>query len=100
MVDIDGGGGHSIAATCEETVWTWGQGRATGHGGDDENAQWLVPTACASGEGHRGAEEGEEGGTVQGEERGAEEKDKEDEGEEKEEEEEGGGEEGPGGGGT
>jgi alpha-tubulin suppressor-like RCC1 family protein len=49
VVDIDAGDRHSIAVTCEGEVWTWGKGRATGHGVDDENAQWLVPTKVTGG---------------------------------------------------
>jgi alpha-tubulin suppressor-like RCC1 family protein len=45
VVDIDAGGGHSIAVTCEGEVWTWGRG----HGGDDEETQWLVPTKMTGG---------------------------------------------------
>ena len=30
-------------------VWTWGEGPATGHGVDDENALWLVPTKVTGG---------------------------------------------------
>jgi alpha-tubulin suppressor-like RCC1 family protein len=44
VVDIDVGDKHTIAVTCEGEVWTWGRGPATGHGVDDEIAQWLVPT--------------------------------------------------------
>jgi alpha-tubulin suppressor-like RCC1 family protein len=49
VVDIDAGDDHTIAVTCEGEVWTWGKGRATGHGVDDENTQWLVPTKVAGG---------------------------------------------------
>jgi hypothetical protein len=48
-VDIDAGDIHTIAVTCEGEVWTWGQGRATGHGGDDNGTQWLVPTKVTGG---------------------------------------------------
>ena len=37
VVDIDAGDDHTIAVTCEGEVWTWGKGRATGHGGDDDD---------------------------------------------------------------
>jgi alpha-tubulin suppressor-like RCC1 family protein len=49
VVDIDAGGFHSLAVTCEGEVWTWGRGRATGHGVDDDDAQWLVPTKVTGG---------------------------------------------------
>jgi alpha-tubulin suppressor-like RCC1 family protein len=49
VVDIDAGDGHTIAVTCEGEVWTWGTGRATGHGVDDDDAQWLVPTKVTGG---------------------------------------------------
>jgi alpha-tubulin suppressor-like RCC1 family protein len=49
VVDIDAGGRHSIAVTCEGEVWTWGRGAATGHGVDDDDAQWLVPTKVTGG---------------------------------------------------
>jgi alpha-tubulin suppressor-like RCC1 family protein len=43
VVDIDAGWGHSIAVTAEGGLYTWGKGRAIGHGGD-EDTQRLVPT--------------------------------------------------------
>jgi alpha-tubulin suppressor-like RCC1 family protein len=53
VVDIDAGGSytavHSIAVTCEGEVWTWGSGPATGHGGDDDDTPWLVPTKVTGG---------------------------------------------------
>jgi alpha-tubulin suppressor-like RCC1 family protein len=49
VVDIDAAENHTIAVTCEGEVWTWGQGRATGHGVDNDNAQWLVPTKVTGG---------------------------------------------------
>jgi alpha-tubulin suppressor-like RCC1 family protein len=49
VVDIDAGEQHTIAVTCEGEVWTWGKGPATGHGSDDEDAPWLVPTQVAEG---------------------------------------------------
>jgi alpha-tubulin suppressor-like RCC1 family protein len=49
VVDIDAGDDHTIAVTCEGEVWTWGQGRVTGHGVDDEETQWLVPTKVTGG---------------------------------------------------
>jgi alpha-tubulin suppressor-like RCC1 family protein len=49
VVDIDAGEDHTIAVTCEREVWTWGMGRATGHGVDDEDAVWLVPTKVTGG---------------------------------------------------
>jgi alpha-tubulin suppressor-like RCC1 family protein len=49
VVDIDAGDRHTIAVTCEGEVWTWGQGRATGHGVGDDDTQWLVPTKVTGG---------------------------------------------------
>ena len=49
VVDIDEGQVPTIAVTCEGEVWTWGGGLATGHGVDDENAQWLVHTKLTGG---------------------------------------------------
>ena len=49
VVDIDAGDRHTIAVTCEGEVWTWGRGPATGHGGDDDETQWLVPTKVTGG---------------------------------------------------
>jgi alpha-tubulin suppressor-like RCC1 family protein len=49
VVDIDAGQMHTIAVTCEGEVWTWGQGPATGHDVDDEDAVWLVPTKVTGG---------------------------------------------------
>jgi alpha-tubulin suppressor-like RCC1 family protein len=49
VVDIDAGDRHTIAVTCEGEVWTWGEGRATGHGVDAEDTLWLVPTKVTGG---------------------------------------------------
>jgi alpha-tubulin suppressor-like RCC1 family protein len=49
VVDIDAGDDHTIAVTCEGEVWTWGKGPATGHGVDDEDTMWLVPTKVTGG---------------------------------------------------
>jgi alpha-tubulin suppressor-like RCC1 family protein len=49
VVDIDAGQKHAIAVTCEGEVWTWGKGPATGHGVDDDETQWLVPTKVTGG---------------------------------------------------
>jgi alpha-tubulin suppressor-like RCC1 family protein len=49
VVDIDAGDRHTIAVTCEGEVWTWGKEPATGHGGDDDETQWLVPTKVTGG---------------------------------------------------
>jgi alpha-tubulin suppressor-like RCC1 family protein len=43
VVDIDAGDDHTIAVTCEGEVWTWGKGRATGHGIDADETRWLIP---------------------------------------------------------
>jgi alpha-tubulin suppressor-like RCC1 family protein len=48
VVDIDAGGNHTIAATVEGGLYTWGKGWAIGHGGDD-NTQRLVPTEVTGG---------------------------------------------------
>jgi alpha-tubulin suppressor-like RCC1 family protein len=48
VVDIDTGENHTIAATAEGGLYTWGKGRAIGHGGDDET-QRLVPTKVTGG---------------------------------------------------
>jgi alpha-tubulin suppressor-like RCC1 family protein len=48
VVDIDAGEHHSIAMTVEGGLYTWGKGRAIGHGGDG-NTQRLVPTKVTGG---------------------------------------------------
>ena len=48
VVDIDAGRMHTIAVTAEGGLYTWGQGRAIGHGGDG-NTQCLVPTKVTGG---------------------------------------------------
>jgi alpha-tubulin suppressor-like RCC1 family protein len=48
VVDIDAGYGHTIAATAEGGLYTWGTGRAIGHGGNDLT-QRLVPTKVTGG---------------------------------------------------
>jgi alpha-tubulin suppressor-like RCC1 family protein len=48
VVDIDAGGSHSLAVTVEGGLYTWGKGRAIGHGGD-EDTQRLVPTKVTGG---------------------------------------------------
>jgi alpha-tubulin suppressor-like RCC1 family protein len=48
VVDIDAGANHTIAVTAEGCVYTWGTGRAMGHGGND-NTQRLVPTKVTGG---------------------------------------------------
>jgi alpha-tubulin suppressor-like RCC1 family protein len=48
VVDIDAGGFHSIAVTAEGGLYTWGEGRAIGHGGDN-TTQRLVPTKVTGG---------------------------------------------------
>jgi alpha-tubulin suppressor-like RCC1 family protein len=48
VVDIDGGFYHSLAVTAEGGLYTWGKGRAMGHGGD-WNTQRLVPTKVNGG---------------------------------------------------
>jgi alpha-tubulin suppressor-like RCC1 family protein len=48
VVDIDTGYGHTIAVTAEGGLYTWGKGRAIGHGGD-QDTQRLVPTKVTGG---------------------------------------------------
>ena len=48
VVDIDAGLQHSIAATLEGDVYTWGTGWALGQGGDDDT-QRLSPTKVTGG---------------------------------------------------
>jgi alpha-tubulin suppressor-like RCC1 family protein len=48
VVDIDTGEKHSIAATAEGGLYTWGAGSAIGHGGGG-GAQRLVPTKVTGG---------------------------------------------------
>ena len=48
VVDIDAGGFHSIAVTAEGGLYSWGMGRAIGHGGDHAT-QRLVPTKVTGG---------------------------------------------------
>jgi alpha-tubulin suppressor-like RCC1 family protein len=48
VVDIDAGDFHSIAVTAEGGLYTWGTGRAIGHGGD-YSTQRLVPTKVTGG---------------------------------------------------
>jgi alpha-tubulin suppressor-like RCC1 family protein len=48
VVDIDAGLFHSIAATVEGGLYTWGYGRAMGHG-EDWHIQRLVPTKVTGG---------------------------------------------------
>jgi alpha-tubulin suppressor-like RCC1 family protein len=48
VVDIDAGGEHSIAVTAEGGLYTWGTGRAIGHGGD-QDTQRLFPTKVTGG---------------------------------------------------
>jgi alpha-tubulin suppressor-like RCC1 family protein len=48
VVDIDAGDDHSIAVTAEGGLYTWGTGRAMGHGGNDQT-QCLVPTKVTGG---------------------------------------------------
>jgi alpha-tubulin suppressor-like RCC1 family protein len=48
VVDIDAGGSHSLAVTAEGGLYTWGTGRAIGHGGDNYT-QRLVPTKVTGG---------------------------------------------------
>jgi hypothetical protein len=48
VVDIDAGEIHSIAVTAEGGLYTWGKGRAIGHGGDGDT-QLLVPTQVTGG---------------------------------------------------
>jgi alpha-tubulin suppressor-like RCC1 family protein len=48
VIDIDAGENHTIAATVEGGLYTWGKGRAIGHGGDD-TTQRLIPTKVTGG---------------------------------------------------
>jgi alpha-tubulin suppressor-like RCC1 family protein len=48
VLDIDAGYQHSISVTMEGGMYTWGRGRAMGHGGD-EDSQRLVPTKVTGG---------------------------------------------------
>jgi hypothetical protein len=48
VVDIDAGQNHTITATAEGGLYTWGEGRAIGHGGD-VTTQRLVPTKVTGG---------------------------------------------------
>jgi alpha-tubulin suppressor-like RCC1 family protein len=48
VVDLDAGLDHTIAVTAEGGLYTWGRGRAIGHGGD-WNTQRLVPTKVTGG---------------------------------------------------
>jgi alpha-tubulin suppressor-like RCC1 family protein len=48
VVDIDAGAHHTIAVTAEGGLYTWGTGRAMGHGGV-ETTQRLVPTKVTGG---------------------------------------------------
>jgi alpha-tubulin suppressor-like RCC1 family protein len=48
VVDIDAGRFHSIAVTAEGGLYTWGEGQAIGHGGNDDT-QFLVPTKVTGG---------------------------------------------------
>jgi alpha-tubulin suppressor-like RCC1 family protein len=48
VVDIDAGRIHTIAVTAEGGLYTWGTGRAIGHGGDDIT-QRIVPTKVTGG---------------------------------------------------
>jgi alpha-tubulin suppressor-like RCC1 family protein len=48
VVDIDAGAHHSIAVTVEGGMYTWGRGRAIGHGGD-HTTQRLVPKRVTGG---------------------------------------------------
>jgi alpha-tubulin suppressor-like RCC1 family protein len=48
VVDIDAGFAHSLAATVEGGLYTWGGGRAIGHGRDN-NTPRLVPTKVTGG---------------------------------------------------
>jgi alpha-tubulin suppressor-like RCC1 family protein len=48
VVDIDTGTSHTIAATAEGGLYTWGKGRAMGHGGDNFT-QHLFPTKVTGG---------------------------------------------------
>jgi alpha-tubulin suppressor-like RCC1 family protein len=48
VVDIDAGQNHTIAVTAEGGLYTWGTGRAIGHGWNDQT-QCLVPTEVTGG---------------------------------------------------
>jgi alpha-tubulin suppressor-like RCC1 family protein len=48
VVDLDAGRSHTIAVTVEGGLYTWGKGRAIGHGGD-HTTQHLVPTKVTGG---------------------------------------------------
>jgi alpha-tubulin suppressor-like RCC1 family protein len=48
VVDIDAGYQHSIAVTVEGGLYTWGYGRAIGHGGDHTTHR-LVPIEVTGG---------------------------------------------------
>ena len=48
VVDIDAGENHTIAVTTEGGLYTWGQGLAIGHGGDNTTRR-LVPTKVTGG---------------------------------------------------
>jgi E3 ubiquitin-protein ligase HERC2 len=48
VVDIDAGSIHTIAVTAEGGLYSWGKGRAIGHGGDNQT-QCLVPTKVTGG---------------------------------------------------
>jgi alpha-tubulin suppressor-like RCC1 family protein len=48
VVDIDAGRSHTIAMTTEGGLYTWGEGRAIGHG-EDSSTQCLVPTKVTGG---------------------------------------------------
>jgi alpha-tubulin suppressor-like RCC1 family protein len=48
VVDIDAGFSNSLAVTVEGGLYTWGKGRAMGHGGDGAT-QYLVPTKVTGG---------------------------------------------------
>jgi alpha-tubulin suppressor-like RCC1 family protein len=48
VVDIDAGDEHSLAVTVEGGLYTWGEGEAIGHGGD-EDTQRLVSTKVTGG---------------------------------------------------
>jgi alpha-tubulin suppressor-like RCC1 family protein len=48
VVDIDAGYDHTIAVTVEGGLYTWGKGRAIGHGGDHTTHR-LVPTKVTGG---------------------------------------------------
>jgi alpha-tubulin suppressor-like RCC1 family protein len=48
VVDLDAGEKHTIAVTAEGGLYTWGTGRAMGHGGDD-HTQCLNPTNVTGG---------------------------------------------------